>query len=653
MDFFLALIFAISFLMLMLSVYSRQPLDFSTFPSVLLVITLFRLSLNVASTRMILGHGGNEGTEAAGKIIHSIGEFVLAGNYAVGIIVFIILVIINFIVITKGAGRVAEVAARFTLDAMPGKQMAIDADLNSGLIDEKEAKRRREQIAREADFYGSMDGASKFVRGDAIAGIIITAVNVVGGIVIGMAQYGMDLAKAASVFTLLTVGDGLVAQIPAIIIATAAGILITRNNADTSLGNQISQQFAVNPKVIYVVSFILFLFALIPGFPSFIFITLSGIIGFVGYKMDNRIIENEKSALLKEEQQKSKTAETLETLLNVELVELEVGYGLVSIVDGKGGGDLLERISQIRKQFALDWGVILPSVRIRDNLELKAGGYSIKIKGIEVAKGELMSDHFLAMDPGTVIERVDGMQTTEPVFGLPAVWITESQKEDAMYNGYTVVDLSTVMATHLTEILRMNLSELFGRQELVRLLDNFKVEYPKVVSDLVPDILSLSVVLKVMRNLLRENVSIRDLRTILEALAEHGISTKDPEALTEFSRQALYRSITERLKSDKGDIPLFTLDRNLEEYLVNNINQTEQGLMLNIDAKTTQNLLAGLHEKIEESTQAGEKMVVLCSPFVRRHLKRLTEKFIPNLTVVSHNEIGPEANIRSLGTVRL
>ena len=653
MDFFLALIFTISFLMLMLSVYSKQPLDFSTFPSVLLVVTLFRLSLNVASTRMILGHGGNQGTEAAGKIIHSIGEFVLGGNYAVGIIVFIILVIINFIVITKGAGRVAEVAARFTLDAMPGKQMAIDADLNAGLIDEKEAKRRRENIAREADFYGSMDGASKFVRGDAIAGIIITAVNVVGGIVIGMAQHGMELSKAASIFTLLTVGDGLVAQIPAIIIATAAGILITRNNADTSLGNQISEQFAVNPKVIYVVAFILFLFALIPGFPSFIFITLSGIVGFVGYKMDNRIIEKEKRDVLKEEQQKTKSSDTLESLLNVELVELEVGYGLVSIVDGKGGGDLLERISQIRKQFAIDWGVILPSVRIRDNLELKAGGYSIKIKGIEVAKGELMSDHFLAMDPGTVIERVDGIQTTEPVFGLPAVWITESQKEDAMYNGYTVVDLSTIMATHLTEILRMNLSDLFGRQELVRLMDNFKVEYPKVVSDLVPDILSLSVILKVMRSLLRENVSIRDLRTILEALAEHGITTKDSDALTEFTRQALYRSITERLKSDKGDIPLFTLDRNLEEYLVNNINQTEQGLVLNIDAKTTQNLLAGLHEKIEESTQAGEKMVVLCSPFVRRHLKRLTEKFIPNLTVVSHNEIGPEANIRSLGTVRL
>jgi flagellar biosynthesis protein FlhA len=377
------------------------------------------------------------------------------------------------------------------------------------------------------------------------------------------------------------------------------------------------------------------------------------LLGFVGYKLETKQMDKDKDDVLKTEQQKTKTSDSLESLLNVELVELEVGYGLVGTVDGKGGGDLLERISQIRKQFALDWGVILPSVRIRDNLELKAGGYSIKIKGVDVAKGELMSDHFLAMDPGTVIERMDGIQTTEPVFGLPAVWITESQKEDAMYNGYTVVDLSTIMATHLTEVLRVNLSELFGRQELVRLLDNFKVEYPKVVNDLIPDILSLSVVLKVIRNLLKENVSARDLRTILEALAENGTSTKDADALTEFTRQALYRSITDRLKSDKGDIPLFTLDRNLEEYLVNNINQTDQGLVLNIDAKTTQNLLSGLHEKIEESTQAGEKMVVLCSPFVRRHLKKITEKFIPNLTVVSHNEIGPEANIRSLGTVRL
>lgn len=653
LDLFLALSIAISVAILLVSVYTKKPLDFSTFPTVLLITTLFRLSLNVASTRNILLNGAAEGTAAAGDIIKSFGEFVVGGNYAVGIVIFIILVVINFIVITKGAGRVAEVSARFTLDAMPGKQMAIDADLNAGLIDDKEAKRRRAEVAQEADFYGSMDGASKFVRGDAIAGILITAINIVGGIIIGVAQQGMNFADAAETFTLLTVGDGLIAQIPALIISTAAGIIATRNSNSEALGAQVGGEFTAHPKAFYITAACLAVFGLIPGFPGLPFIMMGALIGFAGFRIEkNRELATVAETTLKKEEKKS-NAETLESLLPVELVQLEVGYGIVNIVDAEQNGDLLERISHIRKQFAIDWGVILPSVRIKDNLELKPGGYSIKLKGVEIARGELLADHLMAMDPGTVIEQMEGVPTKEPVFGLPAIWITDDRKDEAQYDGYTVVDLSTIVATHLTEVLKANLSELFGRQELVRVLDNFKEINPKVVTDLIPDIMPLGTVLKVQQNLLREGVSVRDLRTILETLAENGTSTKDPDALTEYVRQALYRTITEKIKSSQGDVPLFTLDRALEEAVARSIISTDHGPQLNLDPKVTQTILASLNEKIEEATSQGEKMVVLCSPVIRRHFKRLTEKFIPNMIVVSHNELSPEVNIRSLGSVRL
>jgi flagellar biosynthesis protein FlhA len=653
LDLLLALSLALSVMIMLVSLYTKRPLDFSTFPSVLLISTLFRLALNVASTRNILIHGAN-GPDAAGNIIKAFGEFVVEGNFIVGIIIFIILVIINFMVVTKGAGRVAEVAARFTLDAMPGKQMAIDADLNAGLINDVEAKRRRKEVAEEADFYGSMDGASKFVRGDAIAGILITAINIIGGIIIGVAQSGMDIGQAAERFTLLTVGDGLVTQIPALIISTAAGLLVTRNTNDDNIGSQVQKQFKIHPKAIYISGAVLIFFGLIPGLPKLPFFVMGASLGFLAYKIEQGkikedIVEKQKAV----EVTKKATPQNLEELLNMELVELEVGYGLVHLVDTDQNGDLLERITHMRKIFATDWGVIIPSVKIKDNLELKPGGYSVKIKGMQIAKGELMSDYFLAMDPGTVIEKIDGVETTEPVFGLRAVWISEDQKEDAQYNGYTVVDCSTIVATHLTELLKSNLHELFGRQELVRVLDNFKEGNPKIVNDLVPDILNLGIVLKVMKNLLRENVSVRDLRTILETLSEYGTTIKDAESLTEFTRQALYRTITERIKSDQGDIPLFTLDRNIEESIAQNIIQTDQGQQLSLDPKVTQIILASLNEKIEEATNMGEKMVVLCSPVIRNHFKRLTEKFIPNLVVVSHNELSPDANIRSLGTVRL
>ncbi len=653
MDLFIAISLAASIIILLLSVYIKKPLDFSTFPAVLLIVTLFRLSLNVASTKNILLRGGSDGSGAAGEIIRAFGEYIVAGNFAVGIIMFIIFVIINFIVITKGAGRVAEVAARFTLDAMPGKQMAIDADLNAGLINEEQAKNRRSEVAQEADFYGSMDGASKFVRGDAVAGILITAINIIGGIIVGVAQNDMDFSKATEVFTLLTVGDGLIAQIPAIIVSTAAGIIATRNTNEDGLSSQLGKQFSFNSKALYITSAILFLFALIPGFPVVPFVVISSLTAFTAFRIDRGKEESEAKEKLEELEEKKNNNENLEELLSLELIELEVGYGLVNIVDSEQNGDLLERISHIRKQFVTDWGLIIPSVRIRDNLELKPGGYSIKIKGIEVAKADLMPDHFLAMDPGTVIEEIDGIKTTEPVFGLDAVWINEELKDDAQYNGYTVVDLSTVIATHLTEILKSNLHELFGRQELVSVLDNFKQDYPKIVDDLVPDILPLGSVLKVLQNLLREGVPVRDLRTILESLAEHGTIMKDTDALTEMARESLYRTITEKVRGDQGDIPLFTLDRGIEESLAQNIIQTEKGQELSLDPKLTQTILASLNERIEEATSMGEQMIVLCSPVIRRHFKRLTEKFIPNLIVVSHNELSPEVNIRSLGTVRV
>ncbi len=653
LDVLLTLSLAFSIVILLMSVYTKKPLEFSTFPSVLLGVTLLRLALNVASTRNILLRGGSDGTGAAGEVIKAFGEFVVEGNYLVGFIIFVILVVVNFVVITKGAGRVAEVAARFTLDAMPGKQMAIDADLNAGLINEEQAKERRKEIAQEADFYGAMDGSSKFVRGDAIAGILITVINILGGLVVGMVQNDLSFEQALKLFTLLTVGDGLVSQIPALIVSTAAGILITRNTKNDSLGDQINKQFRLHPKSLLVTALVLFIFSFVPGLPATPFILMTMALVAIGLSMDKKNQKEKVEVEQKTIEEKEKKAEKLEELLNIELVELEVGYGLVNFVDADQNGDLLERISHIRKQFVLDWGVIIPPIRIRDNLELKPSEYSIKIKGMQVAEGELVTDHFLAMDPGSVVDRVDGIETVEPVFGLNAVWISQDKKEEAQYNGYTVVDLPTIIATHLTEILKTNLHEIFGRQELLKIMENIKEQYPKVVADLVPEVISQGMILKVLQNLLREGISIRDLRTILETLAEYGPTVKEADALTELVRASLYRMITEGIKSSNGDIPIFTLDRNIEEKIASNLLHTEKGYQVSLDPKTTQNILTNLNEKIEEATNLGERMIVLCSPAVRHHFKRLTEKFIPNLVVVSHNEISPTANIRSLGTVRL
>jgi len=653
-DFLLALGISFSVVLLLTSVYATRALDFSIFPSLLLMTTLFRLSLSVATTRVILLHGAEEGTQAAGDVIRSFGEFVVGGNYAVGIVIFIILVIINFVVITKGAGRVAEVAARFTLDAMPGKQMSIDADLNAGLINEEAARQRRSEIAKEADFYGAMDGASKFVRGDAIAGILIVFVNIVGGIIIGTMQKGMDVASAASTFTLLTIGDGLVTQIPALIVSTAAGIIVTRTATSTNFSQEVSKQLFMKPKALVAASGIMGFMALVPGLPFFPFICISGILGGISYTIFSKASNEEKMKEKKLTQEKLKPpSEKLESLLSVDLLELEVGYGLINIVDAEQNGDLLERISSIRKQFALDLGIIIPPLRIRDNLELKPGDYQVLLKGIQIGAGSLQVGNLLAMDPGNVIEPISGIPTKEPAFGLDAIWITVKQKDEATYAGYTVVDLSTVIATHLTELIRQNVHELLGRQELQVLLDNVKVSAPKVVEDLVPSILPIGTVLKVLKNLLREGVSVRDLKTILESLADVGIGQKDPSVLTENVRASLARTITKKLVDPNGQLTLITLDRSIEEAIASGIIHTDQGQQLSVDPEFVRTFIAQLNKQALEVAKESSHTIVLCSPLIRSHLKHLIDRFIPNITVLSHNEISPNVTVKSSGIVRM
>ncbi|MBI4924702.1 MAG: flagellar biosynthesis protein FlhA, partial [Bdellovibrio sp.] len=625
-DILLSFGIASAIVLLLTSVYTKRALDFSIFPSLLLITTLFRLALNVATTRVILLHGAEDGSAAAGEVIRAFGEFVVGGNYAIGIVIFIILVIINFIVITKGAGRVAEVAARFTLDAMPGKQMAIDADLNTGLINEDEARKRRAEIAREADFYGAMDGASKFVRGDAIAGILIVLVNIIGGIIIGTLQKGLNINDAAQIFTLLTIGDGLVTQIPALIVSTSAGIIVTRTASATSYSDEFSKQIFMQPKAIAVASAVMFFMGLVPGLPHISFFILASALGWISYNTFTKMKAQETVVKIKEHQEKQKpSSEKLENLLTVDILELEVGYGLIKIVDAEQNGDLLERITNIRKQFALDFGVIVPVLRIRDNLELKPGDYQILLKGVQVGSGSLMVGHMLAMDPGNVTDKITGVPAKEPVFGLDALWIMPTQKEEATYAGYTVVDLSTVIATHLTELIRQNAHELLGRQELQTLLDTFKQTSPKVIEDLVPNLLPVGTVLKILKNLLKEGVSIRDLRTILEALSEMAAYQKDASFLTEHVRAALGRQITKKLVNTDGQIPLLTLEKSIEETFASGILQTDQGPQLSVDPEFVRSFIAELGKQATELANETNQTVILCSPLIRMHLKNLID----------------------------
>jgi len=648
LDFFLSTNITIALLILVITLYTVKAVEFSIFPSILLTTTFFRLALNVASTRLILLKG-DQGPDAAGTVIQSFGQFVVGGNYVVGLVIFTILVLINFMVITKGAGRVAEVAARFTLDGMPGKQMAIDADLNAGLIDEDEARQRREDIANESAFHGAMDGASKFVKGDAIAGIIITIINIGAGFVIGVLQKDMPIAEAAQNYTILTVGDGLVGQIPALIISTSAGLLVTRATGEEDFGTDLKAQFTHYSVAIWSVSVILFVFALIPGLPFLPFLFLSLALATLGFFIERKKIRDAEPTLEKSEEPLVRKAENYEDMLNVDLLELEVGYGLIPFVDSNQDGELLNRIQSIRKQFAQSNGFIVPPIHIKDNLQLNPNQYTIALKGVNVADAEILPGHLMAMDPGMVTERIAGIATVEPAFGLPAIWITEDKKERAQIAGYTVVDCTTVMTTHLTEIIKKHAHELIGRQEVQNLLDNLLKSYPKLVEELVPAVLSLGTIMRVLQNLLKEGVSIRDLRTILETMADWAPVTQDTDILTEYVRHALSRTICSDL-ADGGVIPLITLSRDIENSIQESVQHREQGSYLAIDPGKAQKILDALGESIH-SFQGGQTPTLLVAPQIRPHVRSLTERYFPALTVISHNEVSPNLKVKSLGTV--
>ncbi|MDR1396155.1 MAG: flagellar biosynthesis protein FlhA [Desulfarculales bacterium] len=658
------LTFSITFALVVLltSLYSLRPLDFSIFPSVLLVTTLLRLSLNVASSRLILLRG-EEGPSAAGEVIHSFGMFVVGGNYVVGMIIFLILALINFIVITKGAERIAEVSARFTLDAMPGKQMAIDADLNSGLIDEDQARTRRAEVSREADFYGSMDGASKFVRGDAIAGMFIILVNILGGLLIGMGQKGMSFAEAGVTYTILTVGDGLVTQIPALVISTAAGILVSRAAGESSMGQEFFRQFTVQPLALGIAGGIIFILGLVPGLPHAPFLLLGGLVltGAIYLRKEKVKQESEQKEMKQAKAQEAAQAgqaqmmspEQVEALLPLDVMELEVGYGLIPLVDEEQNGDLLDRIRSIRQQLALEMGIVVPPLHVRDNLQLKAGAYSILIKGNEVAHGELMIDYLLAMDPGDAKKAIDGIPTREPAFNLPALWIPVSRREEAQFAGYSVVDISTVIATHLTEIIRSHSEELLGRQEVQKLIDNLSKTAPKPVEEMMRG-LSLGAVQKVLQQLLKERISIRDLLTITETLADYSPMTKDVELLTEYCRQKLARGILKGiLGSNNRDLYVLTVDPVVEDVITGGMQQTDQGVYLSLEPDRVQAILNGISALLDKFAPLAQPPVVLCSPVVRRHLRKTVERFVPTLAVLSHNELVGDINVHSVGTVQM
>jgi len=653
LDFLLALNITLAITILLIAMYTLKPLDFFIFPPLLLITTLFRLSLNVASTRLILLHG-NEGPLAAGKVIKSFGSFVVGGNYVVGMIVFVILVIVNFVVITKGATRIAEVAARFTLDGMPGKQMSIDADLNAGLIDENDAKQRRINIAREAEFHGSMDGAAKFVRGDAIAGIIITVINILGGFVIGVFQQHMSIIDAAQNYTLLTVGDGLVSQIPALTISTAAGIVVSRAASEGTLGKDLGKQFSQYPKAIYMAALTVFFFGLIPGLPHIPFILLSSIIGISVFIFGKRKEElEEKRVDINKKEDVDDGPEPVEHLLVIDPLELEVGYGLIPLVDRDQGGKFLDRVRSIRRQFAMEMGMVIPPIHIRDNLQLSPSEYQIVLKGVKIAGAELMVNHYLAMNPGDAARKIEGVETKEPAFNIPAIWIPENKKEEAKLSGYTVVDDATIMATHLTEVLRKHSSELLGRQEVQHLLDNLRKTYPKAVEELVPNLLSLGAVQKVLQNLIDERISIRDLLTIVETLADCAVLTKDADLLTEYVRNRLSRSIISPHIDEDGYLKLITMSQDVEEILLKGIQKTEHGSYLSVDPGIADSIITSIKAEAEKAMSKNIQPILLTSPIVRRHLRKMVEYFVPSLMVLSQSELLTDIGFKSIGKVTL
>ena len=658
LDLMLVCSMASSLVIFLIAIYTNRAIDFTIFPSILLITTLFRLAINVASTRIILTHG-SQGASSAGQIIETFGSFVIGGNYVVGIIVFIILVVINFIVITKGAGRIAEVAARFTLDGMPGKQMAIDADLNAGLINEEQAKARRREIEVEADFYGSMDGASKFVRGDAIAGIIITIVNVCAGLIIGVAQNGLDIVQAAQNYTLLTVGDGLVTQIPALIVSTAAGILVTKVGSTRSLTEEFSQQVYLQPQAFVVAALVLGLGALHPSMPNIPF-ALAAVVLFVLASRAKKQMNMDSARQMAEEAKKKVEAaqgpkidfDPTSWITPVDLLELEVGYGLVPLVDERQNGDLLKRMTHLRRQFAQEMGFVVPPIHIRDNLQLRQGEYSVLIKGVRVGSGELYVDNFLAIDPGNTSGKIEGTPTTEPAYGLPAVWIDSGKKEKAQLMGYTVVDNSTTLATHISESIKGHASELFGRQELQKLVDKLKETHPKVVEDLTPELLPMGHVLRILKNLLKEGIPIRDMATILETLVDHAFRMKDVDLLTEQVREALASTITQTFSQD-GKLRVLVLDPELDEAIARSLVKTEDGVQITLDPKKALGMINSLQNECTRLAGDGIQPVILTSPSVRLYFKKLIERQVQNCSVISHSEVTALSKLESLGIVKL
>ncbi|MGE3976673.1 MAG: flagellar biosynthesis protein FlhA [Nitrospira sp.] len=650
LDLLLSFDITLSVVILLVGLQVRRPIEFSVFPSVLLMITLFRLSLNIASTRLILLHG-NEGAGAAGEVIRAFGNFIVGGNYTVGLVVFSILVIINFVVVTKGAGRVAEVAARFTLDAMPGKQMSIDADLNAGLINEADARRRRREIAEEADFYGAMDGASKFVRGDAIAAVIIILVNIVGGLAIGILQQGMSPALAAQTYTILTVGEGLVAQIPALIVSTAAGIVVTRAASETDLGDEMTRQLLMSSKPVGIAAGILLALGLVPGLPHVAFLALGSAIAWIAYHLHQQ--EQAQAAPIPTPVA-PKAEEGLTRVIPLDLMEVQVGYGLIGLVEGTQGTALLDRIKSLRRQFAESMGFVVPPIHIRDNLQLRPNEYAIILKGVEVAKADVLPGHLLAIDPGTGQRGlVQGIATKEPAFGLPALWVPDDAREQAQMAGYTVVDASSAIATHLSELIKRHGHELLGRQEVQALLDEVGKAHPKLVEELIPTLLPLGTVVRVLGNLLKEGIPIRDLRSILEAVSDQATSTKDAEVLTEYARQALARTITKQYQAPDGSLQVITLDPRLDRSLAEQAAALPPGAMLNLDPTLSHKLLTGLKQAAERVAARGQQPIVLCSQVVRRHLRRHSDRMLHAVPVMGLNEVDSFVRLQSLDTVRI
>tara|TARA_Y100000588_G_scaffold215410_1_gene229343 strand:- start:2757 stop:4856 length:2100 start_codon:yes stop_codon:yes gene_type:complete len=654
LDMFFTFNIALAMVVLLVSVYTRRPLDFAAFPTVLLIATLLRLALNVASTRVVLLHG-HEGGDAAGNVIEAFGNVVIGGNYAVGLVVFLILMIINFMVVTKGAGRISEVSARFTLDALPGKQMAIDADLNAGLIDQDQARLRRFEVTKEADFYGSMDGASKFVKGDAIAGILILFINIIGGLSIGMAQFGLGFGEAIEIYTLLTIGDGLVAQIPSLLLSIAAAMMVTRQNTDEDMGQQLTFQMFDNPKALMITAAILGVMGIVPGMPHFAFLSLAAVAGGAAYYIDKKqkkkALEPSLPAAVEASGETGSQKElSWDDVQPVDIIGLEVGYRLIPLVDRDQGGELLERVKGVRKKLSQDFGFLIPAVHIRDNLELTPNSYRITLMGVAVGEAEIKPDMELAINPGQVYGMIDGEPTIDPAFGLEAVWIREEQREHAQALGYTVVDSSTVLATHLSQLLTNNASQLIGHEEVQNLLEMLSRSTPKLVEGFVPDQLQLGVVVKVLQNLLNEAIPIRDIRTIVQTLSEYSSKSQEPDILTAAVRISLKRLIVQEINGIEPELPVITLIPELEQILHQTM-QASGGESAGIEPGLAERLQTSLSQATQEQELKGEPAVLLTSGVLRSTLAKFVKNTIPSLRVLSYQEIPDEKQIRIVQAV--